>query len=71
MEFQRRGSDTSVAIALLHHVLGNDQLAFESLERAAAEHSSQLQYINVDPLWKDVRPHPRFQALLKKMNLAK
>lgn len=68
---QRGGRDLAIEVAVVYHGLGNEEEAFARLERAAAEHSSQLQIVLENPCWKDLRSHPRFQALLRKMNLAK
>ncbi len=71
LDFQASGRDLSVETALVYHGLGDDQQAFVCLERAVSEHSSQLQSLIGNPCWQDLRPHPRFQAILKRMNLVK
>jgi TolB-like protein len=68
---QSQGADMSDQIALVHHALGNDAQTFEVLEKAAANHSWQLQFIATNPGWDDLRNAPRFQAILRKMNLVK
>ena len=70
-ELQRRGNDVNVAMAMVHHGLRNDSQAFELLEQAVQDHSYFMQLVPVNPCWNDLLPHPRFQAILKKMNLAK
>ncbi len=71
LELQRKGRDLNVEIASTTYGLGEDEQAFASLEKAASEHSSQLQTIIENPCWKDARSHPRFRTILKTMNLAK
>ncbi len=39
------------------------------LERAYEEHDVNMPYISADPIFDDLRNYPRFQDLLKKMNL--
>jgi len=39
------------------------------LERAYEEHDANMPYISADPIFDDLRNYPRFQDLLKKMNL--
>ena len=45
--------------------------ALAMLERAADDHASSLESLLADPSWEDLRTHPRFQAILKRMHLAK
>jgi len=71
LELQRQGLDHRIPIALIQHVLGDDTLALESLEQAVTEMADGLEGLYADPAWKDLRPHPRFQAILKRMNFVK
>ncbi len=64
-------ADRRLSIAAAQHVLGDDASALDWLEKALAEHSADLETLNSDAFWKDLRPHPRFQAILRKMNLVK
>jgi tetratricopeptide (TPR) repeat protein len=47
---------------------GDYDLAIDWLEKAYEEHAPMLPYIGV-PLWDPLRSNPRFQDLLRKMNL--
>jgi tetratricopeptide (TPR) repeat protein len=49
--------------------LGETNKTLENLEKAYDERESNLAYIKVWPLLDSLRSEPRFQALLKKMNL--
>jgi len=72
LELQRQGGmDCLYEIARVQYALGDDAGALESLENALSEHSSSLDKLYFSPFWKDLRPHPRFQAILRKMNLVK
>ena len=71
LELQGQGSDRRVGIALVQHGLGDDGRALDSLDMAFAERASGLERVNYEPGWKHLRPHPRGQAILKKMNLVK
>jgi tetratricopeptide (TPR) repeat protein len=48
---------------------GDTARALDWLEKAVAQHSPNAPYVNSDPLWDPVRSDPRFQELLRKMNL--
>ncbi len=50
-------------------IRGENDRAFEWLERAYAEHDSALTNLKGDPLLKSLEPDPRYAALLKKMRL--
>ena len=47
--------------------LGNENQALDELERAYAERSWHVALLKVDPLFDDVRAHPRFVTLLRRM----
>jgi serine/threonine protein kinase/tetratricopeptide (TPR) repeat protein len=49
--------------------LGETNKAFENLEKAYLERESFMGWLKVWPNFDSLRPEPRFQALLKKMNL--
>jgi tetratricopeptide (TPR) repeat protein len=51
--------------------LGNADVAMEYFERALDEKDGILIYLPVDPLSEKLWSHPRYAALLEKMNLAK
>ena len=56
-------------LAELYGVLGEQDEAFASLERAYQRHESNLADLAVDPLFDPLRSDPRFKQLLKKMRL--
>jgi len=56
-------------MALLYTGLGDKAQALASLERAYEDHSVHLTWIKVDPRLDSLRGEPRFQDLLRRMNL--
>jgi len=60
----------ATALAAVHAGLGEQDRALEWLERAFEEHCGMLTWVRHDPVWDSLREEPRFQALLRKMNLA-
>ena len=55
--------------AVIYAGLGEIDKAVEAKWRAFEEHDVGVLFIKVLPMEDILRPHPRFQALLKKMNL--
>ena len=56
-------------IATVYVALDDKKRALDALEQAYTERSAFLVFLKTDPLLDDLRSEPRFQALLKKMNL--
>ena len=54
---------------LIHVGLGESDLAFEFLERAAEQHSSAMIYLKVNPQLKPLHDDLRFSSLLHRMGL--
>ena len=57
-------------IARIHAALGDQDEAFRWLEIAYSEHAPRLIFLKVDPAWDLLRSDPRFEDLLRRMNLA-
>jgi hypothetical protein len=53
-----------VAIAAVYVGLGEDDRAFEWLDKAAGQPGALHFWIPTDPLWNRMRAHPRFQKIL-------
>jgi hypothetical protein len=49
--------------------LGNKEEALRALEKGYLERAGAMAYLAVDPLWDPLRSDPRFQNLLRRMNL--
>jgi serine/threonine-protein kinase len=58
-------------LALPYVALGDTENALRWLERAFEQRVEEMCLINVDPALRPLRSHPRFIALVKKMNLDK
>ncbi len=56
-------------VAAMYAAAGDKGRALDWLEKAYQEHSSMLPYINAQPLWDPFRSDPRFQVLLRGMNI--
>jgi hypothetical protein len=70
VKLQRQArADCRLGIAAVQHALGDDDATLDWLEKAFAQHSFGLEDLNSTSFWKDLRSHPRVQAILRKMNL--
>ena len=59
----------ALSLAMTHIGMNNIDLAFECLHRAYEERNGALCWLPVEPIYDPLRSDPRFQALLRKMNL--
>lgn len=57
------------AIALLHIALGDNDKAFEWLEKAFIDKSSTLTFIKVGPFFDNLRADPRYAQLVRRLGL--
>ena len=55
--------------AVIYGALGENDRAFEWLQRAYEDRSSWLVFLNVDPLFDPLRKDPRFADLARRVNL--
>jgi serine/threonine protein kinase/Tfp pilus assembly protein PilF len=58
---------TPISRAWIYLGLGENDKAFEWLEKAYETHATWIVYIKIDPYYVNIRSDPRFKALLKKM----
>jgi eukaryotic-like serine/threonine-protein kinase len=56
-------------IATVYAALGDKDQAFVQLNQADAQHSFYMDFLKVDPELDSLRPDPRFQDLLGRMNM--
>ena len=59
----------ALAFATVHLGLGEDEAALDWLEKAYAERFNRLAYLRREPMWQALRQNPRFQDLLRRINL--
>ena len=57
-------------VAVVYAGLGEKDRTFEALERAYAQRSGSLAFINADPFLKELRSDPRYQELLSRIGLS-
>ncbi len=56
-------------LAALYTMLGDKEAAFAWLDRAYQERSGSLTFAKVTPVFEPLRSDPRFQSLLRRLNL--
>jgi serine/threonine protein kinase/Tfp pilus assembly protein PilF len=66
----KHASDSAYQIAEAHAWRGENDGAFEWLERAYAQGDGGLAEAKIDPLLESLHEDPRYKALLRKLNLA-
>jgi serine/threonine-protein kinase len=69
-ELSERRYVSPIDVALVHLGLGEDDLTFQWLERAFTERSTWLNLLGCLPIWDPLRADPRFQSLLRRINLS-
>jgi len=55
-------------LALVYTGLAETDRALEALEKAYQHRSGSARYLKIEPRLDPLRSHPRFQALLRRMN---
>jgi len=58
------------SVAVLYALAGEKKAAIDWLERAYEQHGALLDSIRITPEFEELRPDPRFQDLLRRLNLA-
>ena len=69
-ELSRQRYISPYHMAYVHTGLGENELALDWLERAYDERAGGIWGVKGSFLFRSLRSHPRFEALLRKMNLA-
>jgi len=64
-----RGFGVAFDLALLHIALGDRERALDALERAPADRSQMVGYINVEPALDPIRDEPRLRAVARAVGL--
>ncbi len=65
----RPANDPGITLGYLYASLGDKEKAIASLERAAAERSSDMLFIHVEPAFRSLRGEPRFDALVRRIGV--
>jgi len=65
----KRGNSRAFPITRVYIGMGQIDRVLEWLEKAYEMHENRMVELKVDPIFDSLRSHPRFRALLKKMNL--
>jgi hypothetical protein len=60
---------SNFAVAVIYVGLGDTEKTFVYLDKAYAERSNWLVWLNNDPRWDSVRNEPRFKELVRKVGL--
>ena len=70
-ELSKQGYVSSYEVATIYVALGDNERAFQLLEKAYAEHSFHLVRLNVSPHFKAISSDPRFQDLVHSVGLSR
>jgi tetratricopeptide (TPR) repeat protein len=65
----KAGALSAYHIAAVHAGLGDQDAAFEQLEKALEERADRMAYLKVDPRLKPLRNDPRFAQLAQRLGL--
>ncbi|MGA2264024.1 MAG: tetratricopeptide repeat protein [Acidobacteriota bacterium] len=57
------------SFGLIYAGLGDIDRCFDWFEKAVDEHNPLMLHIDIEPIYEPLRSHPRYPALLRKMNL--
>jgi len=59
----------AINLAMIYTRLGDNARALTELEKAYAEHTGDMIFINIEPCFDPLRGEPRFQALVRRVGL--
>ena len=62
-------SEALYRVACVYAVFGNKDKALERLEQAHRLRDERMVWVKVDPAFDNLRTEPRYQEILRKMNL--
>ena len=69
IEQSKKGYVPAFDVAVVYEGIGDDEHAFEWLEKAYAERSSWLVYLKQDPRFDSLHSNPHFQDLLRRVGV--
>ena len=64
---RRLSQRASILRKAIHNALGRTDKALDLLERAYEERDVRMAFLKTDARWNNLRTHPRFIALMRKM----
>src|SRR5262249_19731921 len=67
-ELSKRRFVEAMPLAIIHIGLGDNDEALKLLEKAEKEHDHDIAYLKIFHVFDPLRPDPRFQALLHRLN---
>jgi hypothetical protein len=59
------------ALLKYNNLLGEKEQALEALEKSYENRDFMLPFVNTDPLYDGLRADPRFQSVMRRMNLSR
>jgi TolB-like protein len=68
-ELAQRVQVTPVMYGNIYSSLGDIDTAFDWFEKAVDEHDGSMLHFHITPIYDKLRSHPRYNALVRKMNL--
>ena len=61
--------DSPLEFAKIYAAMGNTDKAMQYLEQGYAEHDVELVRLQLDPVYDDLHPDPRFRDLIRRIGL--
>ena len=68
-DLNRKSHVTAYHLGLIYFGFGEEEKGFDWLNKAVDEHESIILFLHLDSSFDPLRSHPRYKALLRKMNL--
>ena len=69
LELERKTYVSPIKMASIYRGIGDIDSTFEWLEKAVDQQDTEIITLHINPVWNTLQSDPRFQALLRKMNL--
>jgi serine/threonine-protein kinase len=69
LDYAGKGNTLPTFLSIAYFGLGEIDQSFDWLEKAFDEHNDRIFYVLGDSVFDPLRSHPRYKALLRKMNL--
>lgn len=69
-DLAERGRGSAWEVAIAYHWIGDDDAAYEWLERALLAHEHWLAYMHLEPRLRRLRGTPRFEAMIRRIGVS-